>query len=218
MSGRATNTRSSPSPSRRGSCRNPSRRQRRIRFRTTADPSFRLTARPRRSASPPLGSAITRKNRPPTRVPRRKTRSKSERTRKRRSRPKPDSMTPSGPARSDGQPLPALLPPPLQDHPATLRPHPDQKAVGSLSLPIVGLIRPLHGGFPSLPLVPRRPSHQDKLKSLQERGSPCQSGRPSSSCTVRLLHASVTGLRTAQLQSPSHETPSRFSTTVEISV
>jgi hypothetical protein len=53
---------------------------------------------------------------------------------------------PPGPARSDGQPLSAFLPTALENHPATLRPHPDQEAVRPLPLPIVGLKRPLHAG------------------------------------------------------------------------
>jgi len=45
-------------------------------------------------------------------------------------------------------PLAALLAAPLQDQPTTLGPHPDQEAMGPLSLPVVGLKRPLHALVP----------------------------------------------------------------------
>ena len=72
--------------------------------------------------------------------------------------------------------------------------------------------------FPSLLPVPRWPSHQDKLKRVAENGASCQKCAPPSPCTARRLYASVTGLRTANTSKPSHDSRSRFSTTVEISV
>jgi len=72
--------------------------------------------------------------------------------------------------------------------------------------------------FPSLLLVPRRPSHQDKLKRVAERAVSCQRSGRSSPCTAPRLYASLTGLRTANTSKPFHDSRPRFSTTVEISV
>jgi hypothetical protein len=52
--------------------------------------------------------------------------------------------------------------------------------------------------FPSLLPAPRWPSHQDKLKRVAEKVRICQRKAGSSSCAVRRLYASVTGLRTAK--------------------
>jgi hypothetical protein len=143
IAGRATTTRSTPGPPGRGRRRNPSRRSRRARFRSTDPPTRRLTARPRRSKASPLGAATRRNRRPSRRVPRLNAASNSAPVRRRsRDRKRMRPLAPAG--ASDSDPLPALLAAPLQDELPSLRPHADEEAVGALPATVVRLERPLH--------------------------------------------------------------------------
>ncbi len=137
---RATTTRSAPAPGGRSMRRKLSRRRRRARFLSTAQPARRLTARPRRSKGRPLGAATRRNRRPSRRCPRLKTASNCAPVRRRwRGRRRTRRLPASG-----GDPLPTLLAATLEHQLPTLRPHPDEEAVGALALAVVRLKRPLH--------------------------------------------------------------------------
>ena len=140
ISGLATRTRSTAGSPLRTFRRNASRSSRLARLRRTAPPSLRLTASPSRSWLHSLAAATRKKSGPSIRTPRRKARwnAAADRSRwGRRNRPPPSSGLGS-------DPLPSLLAAPLEDEATPLGPHPDQKPMGPLPLPVVRLERPLH--------------------------------------------------------------------------
>jgi len=155
-----TSTRSKPGTEASLFSRKLSRSNRRARFRATAPPRRRLAAKPSR-LWPQWFSAATRRNREPSnRSPFANTRRNSdpERNRSRGRNAFPFGRAAPGgcanPALLGGDSLPPPLPPPLQDQSPSLGPHPNQKAVSPLALPIVGLKRPLHRRCPLTSVVP----------------------------------------------------------------
>ncbi len=161
--------------------RNASRSSRFARLRTIAEPTFRDAASPRRAWPQSFDEATSRKRAPSNRAPTRNTRLKSAaRVRRSHLRSRASGGPPTGRLRSE--PLAPFFAPPLEHETATFGPHPDEKAVGPLSLPIVRLERPLHRctrpcpedeapmGFSSPP---------EKGLSLEKRESLCQTLVPS---------------------------------------
>ena len=154
ISGLATRTRSTAGSPLRTFRRNASRSSRLARLRRTAPPSFRLTASPRRSRPRSLAAATRRKSGPSIRFPRRNARWNSAGERRRCQGRK--RAPAAGALGSD--PLPSLPAAPLEDETTPLAPHPDQKAVCPLPLPVVWLKCPLHRGLPFVRRAASRPA------------------------------------------------------------
>jgi hypothetical protein len=111
-------------------------------FRVTAPPTRRLTAKPRRSRPSRFSMATREKSRPSRRPPRLSARRKSAPATTRSWRRRVARGEP--PTASRPEPLPTLLPTPLQHQPAALGAHPYQETMSPLTFPVVRLERPFH--------------------------------------------------------------------------
>jgi len=184
-----------------------SRNSRRARLRTTAPPTFRLTASPSRSFPRSLGRAKTTNSRPSSRVPRRKTRSNSACRLSRRTRPIRVGIHRGSAPALDRQARPSLLSPALQDEPAAARPHTDEKAVRTPAAAVVRLERPLHRNPLRTASVPPR-SGGDKPQRIAEpiwvvkQATPLTLSARVAPCRLPTACDSLGGLPTAQTRRP----------------